>query len=360
MKMLAAVYYGPNDLRVEERDMPLVSAREMLLRVDYAGICATDMRIFRGSHRKYGPGTVRIPGHEVVGTLEEVGNEVSNYHPGDRVFIAPNIGCGRCRHCRAGLNNLCPDYDAFGITLDGAFAQYMRLTAPAVEQGNVIPIDPSSEIDAASMALAEPFACVLHGQEQVGLNVNDTVLIQGAGPIGVMHLLLARLKGVRRIIVSDRTQHRLISAQALGASRVVDIDQENLQQVVIDETGGMGPDVVIAAAPSSDAFEAAVSLAAPGGRINFFAGLPKERPTVSIDANLIHYKELVVTGSTGCSTEDCWKAVELVASGQIDLRPLITARFPLRDANSAIEAAQKGSGFKVILEPRIDSMEDRN
>jgi L-iditol 2-dehydrogenase len=329
----------------------------MLLRVEYASICATDLRIIQGSHRKFGPGTIRVPGHEIVGALERVGVKVSGYRAGDRVFIAPNIGCGHCRQCRAGLNNLCPDYEAFGITLDGGFAQYMRVTAPAIEQGNVILVDQAA--DAASMALAEPFSCVMHGQDRVGVSANDTVLIQGAGPIGIMHLLLARLRGARRIIVSDLSQHRLASASALGADRVIDIAQEDLSKAVMDETGGAGSDVIIVAAASHAAFEAAASLAAVGGRINFFAGLPKERPIISLDANLIHYKELVVTGSTGCSTNDCRKAAELVASGQIDLRPLISGRFPLLEAKSAIEAAQDKHGLKVILEPGSTSTVER-
>lgn len=128
-------------------------------------------------------------------------------------------------------------------------------------------------------------------------------------------------------------------------------DNVALTEVVMDETGGAGPDVIIVAAASHAALEAAVPLAAVRSRINLFAGLPKERPTISLDANLIHYKELLVTGSTGCSTNDCRKAAQLVASGQIDLRPLISGRFPLVEANSAIEAAGDKHGLKVILEP---------
>jgi len=355
--MLAAVYHGPQDLRVEELQIPSIADGEMLLRVECASICATDLRIIQGSHRKFGPGTVRVPGHEIVGTLAEVGTKVKGYRVDDRVFIAPNVGCGHCRQCRAGLNNLCPDYDAFGITLDGGFAQYMRVTVPAIEQGNVILINQGA--DAASMALAEPFSCVMHGQEKVGVNASDIVLIEGAGPIGIMHLLLARLRDARRIIVSDRSNDRLVRASTLGADRVVDITREHLLKAVMDETDGAGPDVTIVATGATPALEAAVSLTAVGGRINFFAGLPKERPTISLDANLVHYKELIVTGSTGCSTNDCRRAAELVASGKVDLRPLIGERFPLLDAKLAIEAAQGQHGLKVVLEPGARPTKER-
>jgi L-iditol 2-dehydrogenase len=347
--MLAAVYHGSKDLRVEEREIPSVAPDEMLLRVEAASICATDLRIFQGSHRKYSPGTVRVPGHEVVGRLAEVGRNVRGYHAGQRVFIAPNIGCGRCRSCRVGKNNLCPDYDAFGITIDGAFAEYMRITEPAIEQGNVIGVD--SAVDPAGMALAEPFSCVLHGQEAVSVGKGDVVLIQGAGPIGIMHLLLARRRDARRVLMSEQSTQRIATAYALGADRVIDIGREELVDAVLSESSGVGADVVIVATAAPAALENAVRAAAVGGRIIFFAGLPKEQPLIALDANLVHYRELVVTGTTGCSTADCRWAANMVASGEIDLTPLISGRFPLRDVIAGFQAARDRNGLKVVLEP---------
>jgi L-iditol 2-dehydrogenase len=353
MTMLAAVYHGPRDLRIEDRAVPSIAAGEMLLHVDAASICATDLRIFQGSHRKYGPGTLRIPGHEIVGTLAEVGQEVREYRPGQRVFIAPNIGCGRCRHCQAGRNNLCPDYDAFGITLDGAFAEYMRITAPAIQQGNVIPLDAS--VDPTAMALAEPFSCVLHGQDRLHVCEGDVVLIQGAGPIGIMHLLLARRHGATRVFMSEQSPQRIATARKLGADCVIDISREDLNNAVSELTGGAGADVVIVATAARAALESSLQVAGVGGRINFFAGLPKEQSIIDIDANIVHYKELVVTGSTGCSTSDCRRAAELVASGEVDLRPLISAQFALRNIAAALTEAQGSNTMKVILLPASES-----
>src|ERR1039458_5078093 len=183
--MNAAVYHGPEDLRVEERPTPSARAGEMVLRVNYASICATDLRILKGVHRKFGPGTVRVPGHEVVGTIAELGSGVANgYRVGQRVFVAPNVGCGHCPECARGQNNLCASCDALRITLDGAFAEFMRVPAAFVEQGNVIPFDEA--LDGAAVALAEPFACVLHGQQALKIGSEDVVLILGAGPIGVI------------------------------------------------------------------------------------------------------------------------------------------------------------------------------
>ncbi len=193
--MLAAVYHGPNDLRLECTLRPRIGPDEVLLRVVSAGICGTDLRIVHGAHRKYPPGTVRIPGHEVVGDIADVGAAVLDLHVGERVFVAPNMGCGHCRQCLSGNNNRCAAYEALGVTLDGAFAEYVRVPAAAIRQGNLIPVP--REIDPAGAALLEPFACVLRGQRAVDLRSGDNVLIVGAGPIGVMHTMLARLTGRR-------------------------------------------------------------------------------------------------------------------------------------------------------------------
>ena len=191
--MLAAVYHGPNDLRVEQVSVPKAGTGELVLRVATASICGTDLRILGGHHRMYPDGTIRIPGHEVVGTVAEIGAGLAGYALGQRVFVAPNMGCGHCRECVSGANNLCVNYDAIGITLDGGFAEYMRVPAQAVLQGNVMPI--ADDVDAAVAALVEPFACVLRGQNALHIQPGDVVLVIGAGPIGIMHTKLARARG---------------------------------------------------------------------------------------------------------------------------------------------------------------------
>ncbi|MCX6630712.1 MAG: alcohol dehydrogenase catalytic domain-containing protein [Candidatus Solibacter sp.] len=348
--MIAAVYYGPEDLRVEQRPTPEAGAGEMVLRVDYASICATDLRILRGAHRKYSPGTVRVPGHEVVGTIAELGSGVSGgFHAGQRVFVAPNVGCGRCRPCQRGQNNLCASYDALGITLDGAFAEFVRVPAAFLEQGNVMRFDEA--LDGAAVALAEPFACVLRGQQGLRIGSEDVVLILGAGPIGVMHVLAARAAGAKKILVSEQSPERLRTAAAAGADRVVNFRQESLPDTVAGETDGRGADVIVVAAGVHQAMEEAPALAAIGGRINLFAGLPSSDPEIRLDANLIHYKELIVTGTTGCSTGDCRRSMELIRAGKVDLGPLVSGRYPLDRAMEAFAAVRTGNALKVVLHP---------
>ncbi len=347
--MLAAVYHGPDDVRLEDVPTPQIGPGEVLLKVVCATVCGTDLRIWHGHHRMYPPGTVRIPGHEVVGDIAQVGAQIRGLTPGQRVFVAPNMGCGHCRQCVSGNNNRCANYAAFGVTMDGGFAEYMRVPAAAIVQGNLIPLQ--AEVDPAEAALIEPFACVLRGQSALNIQPADVVLVIGAGPIGLMHMLLARLRGARRVLVSEFAGDRLAQAARLGADRVIDLGQEDLAAVVREQSDGQGADVIIVAAPAHQAQEDALKLAAIGGRINFFGGLPKDRPTIAFNSNEAHYKELLVTGTTACSTLDCWQAANIVNSGKIDLSPLISLRFPLKEAGQALAAAENRKALKVAVEP---------
>jgi L-iditol 2-dehydrogenase len=347
--MLAAVYHGPGDLRVEEVGVPKIGAGEILVKVLSASICGTDLRIFHGGHRMYAPGTVRIPGHEVVGTVAEIGEGLTGFTPGQRVFVAPNMGCGHCAQCVSGNNNLCANYGAIGVTMDGGFAEYMRVPAKSVQQGNVIQV--SESVDPAVAALMEPFACVLRGQNALHIQPGETVLVIGAGPIGVMHTKLAKARGAGRVIVSEPVADRATQASRMGADRAVNPLEEDLKAAIAEESQGRGADVVIVAAPVHAAQESALALAAIGGRINFFGGLPKDRPTIQFDSNLVHYKELVITGTTACSTADCWQATRMVNSGLIDLSDLVSRRFPLREAAAGFAAAEDRKSLKIVLEP---------
>jgi L-iditol 2-dehydrogenase len=347
--MLALVYHAPEDIRVEEVPIPPIGPDEILLRVSAASICGTDLRIWHGGHRKYPPGTLRIPGHEVSGAIASVGANIQDFKVGQRVFVAPNMGCGHCRECITGNNNRCANYAALGVTMDGAFAEYMRVPAAAVLQGNVMPL--ADGLDVAAASLIEPLACVLRGQKALSIKPGDVVLVMGAGPIGIMHMLLARLSGASKVLVSEMVEERLNQAKRLGADRVIQREKEDVRAVIDAESDGQGADVVIVAAPSHEGQESALGLAAIGGRINFFGGLPKDRPTINFDSNLVHYKELLVTATTACSTGDCRQAAAIINSGRIDLAPLITARFALKDALLAFQAAEDRHSLKVVVEP---------
>jgi L-iditol 2-dehydrogenase len=345
--MEALVYHGPERLELERRPTPAPGAGEALVRVEACGICGTDLRIAAGAHRAYPDGTVRVPGHEIVGVVEAVGDG-AGVAAGDRVFVAPNVGCGGCDQCRAGRVNLCRTPQALGITRDGALATHVLAAADVVAQGNLLPVPAS--VDAAALAVVEPLACVLRGQRACRIVSGDLVLIMGAGPIGLLHLLAARTQAPRAIAVSEPSPARRAQAAEWGADLVVDPDAADLAEVIAG-LGGSGPDVVIVAAPVPVAQAVALELVAPGGRVNFFAGLGRDRPPVELDTNLIHYKELVVTGTTACTTDDCRGALELVLSGEVDTTRLVTARRPLSEAHGAFAAARSGEQLKVVIEP---------
>lgn len=346
--MIAVVYHGPEDIRVEQRPTPEIGPDEALLKVVNTSICGTDLRIYKGGHSRYPEGTVRIPGHEVVGDIVQVGDNVTSLELGGRYFVAPNMVTAANRISVTGNNNLSKDFAAIGITMDGSFAEYLRIPAAAILQGNLIPIGPDD--DPAVAALIEPFACVLRGQRPLNIKPGDFVLVVGAGPIGIMHVLLAQLQGAAKVIVSEISPERGQQALSFGADRVINPAEEDLDAIIAGETDGWGMDVIITAAPAHRAQEDAIRLAAVGGRINFFGGLPKDNPTITLDSNAVHYKELIVTGTTACSTADCWEAARIVQSGKIDLAPVVSMKFPLAEADAAFAAAADRKALKVVFE----------
>lgn len=347
--MLAAVYHGVGDIRVEEVDEPAFGEDEALLRVRAASICGTDLRIYTSGHHKILPGAPRILGHELAGEVVAVGSNVKGLSPGMRVGIAPNMGCGTCPQCIRGYSNLCPNYEAFGISLDGAFAEYMRLPASTICQGNIVPLPDALSYEEA--ALNEPFSCCYSGSRACAIGPGDTVLIMGAGPIGIMHLFLARLSGARTVIISEMIQDRLAQALDFGADLAVNPGEGDLHAAVLDATNGRGADVIIVAAPSPVAQEGALDLAAIGGRINFFGGLPKGQEFIRFNSNRVHYKQLVITGTTGSNNSQYRTTLEILGSRRVDLSPLISAKYPLENILEAFARARFRKDLKIVIMP---------
>jgi L-iditol 2-dehydrogenase len=347
--MLAAVYHGPHDIRLEEVLVPQPGPGEAVMRVRAVSICATDLRIFKHGHFKIPEGAVRILGHEVAGEIVAVGEQVTYLVPGTRVAVAPNVGCDVCWECVQGNNNLCPDYDAFGITLDGGFAEYMLITAPAVQQGNVVEIPDDLSFEEA--ALNEPLSCCYNAQQACRLAPGETMVIIGAGPMGLMNLLLARYSGAGQIIVSEVQEDRARQAAEFGADLVADPGKQDLREAVLKATGGHGADVVIVAVGSTALQEQAVELAARRGRVNFFAGLAAGRDHACVSSNRIHYGQVTVTGTTGSNHRQYRQTLQMLASDRLSLQALVTARRPLQEIEAALADAASGEHLKVVLIP---------
>ena len=347
--MRAAVYHDIGSIKSERVPDPKPGPGEAVLKVGAAGICGTDLRIYANGHHRIPRGTKRILGHELAGEIVKVGKGVISLQPGMRVGIAPNMGCGICTQCVAGWTNLCKDYTAFGISLDGAFAEYMLVTADAIKQGNVVPVPDHVPFSVA--ALAEPLSCCFNGQEAVNVRRDDVVLIVGAGPIGIMHLLLAKLSGARTVIVSELSETRRKQAEEHGADMAVDPQQEALQEIVLEVSGGEGANVVIVAAAAARVQEQSLELAAQQGRINFFGGLPKDKPFIQFNSNLVHYKQLIVTGTTGSNVRQYRSSMNLIAAGRIKLDTLISATLPLDRINEGIERSKVGEEKRFLVDP---------
>lgn len=345
--MRAAVYRGPGRVEVSEVERPRVGPGEVLVRVASTTVCGTDLRIASGAKTA----GVRVPvvlGHEVAGTVEQVGAGVEVVRVGDRVGMAPSVVCGACDMCRRGVFNLCRAARVLGHQIDGGLAEHLLVPADAVRAGNLVVVSP--QVPFEQVSLAEPLSCVLHGQHLVGVGLGDVVLVVGGGAIGQLHAQLAKVSGARAVVVSEPVASRRALAERLGADVVVDPTSEDLDAVVAQMSDGAGADVVIVCIGVPALVDQALASARPRGRVSLFAGFPKDRMT-EVDANRVHYKELMVTGSSDSTVEDYRGAVRLIESGRVDVGALLTDTYPLDRVHDALERAASPEAVKVAVHP---------
>jgi L-iditol 2-dehydrogenase len=343
--MKAAFLEGIESIAVRETDIPTPGPHEALLRVEACTVCGSDLKIYR-----YGNSRVRYPtivGHEVAGTVVSVGPEVVELQVGDRVAVGADIPGvwntnvpGKDEHV---------DY-ATGHEFPGGFAEYMRLNEWMLRYGPVTRIPETLSFDAA--ALAEPLACALKGLETARFGFGKSVCVIGLGPIGIMILQLVCRLGASQVFGAQRSQGRLDAARRLAPrARLIATEEEDLRQVVADETGGRGVDVVVTSAGTVRAHEDAVHIVAPGGYVNLFGGLRGE-PQLCIDSNLIHYKECYLMGSHGSLPRHHKLAVQFLAQGYVTGDDYISARFALEEIAAAYQYQASHHGLKAAVKPR--------
>ncbi len=346
--MLAATYTQGGALAIQEIPLPEIDGDGMLLRVT-RGLDLRDRREDRPQRPPQACG--RASGScwdtSLSGVIERMGPRVAGYRVGQRVGVAPNAGCGQCDACVRGQSNYCPQYTAFGIDRDGAHAAHVAIPERFITQGNVIPLPETVSDREAS--LLEPFSCVVNGIRVSRIELGDTVVIFGAGPIGLLHAMLSRIAGAGKVMMIDPQEDRLARAQTLGCDVVVSPAKEDVLDRVRHETDGRGADVVITACPVAEVQSQAVRMLAPFGRLCLFGGLPKGDGPVALDTNAIHYGNFIVTGSTGGSVQDYRIALRLVAGKRVDLTRIISDTFPLADLQKAYETALAGPAGKVVL-----------
>ncbi|MCD6083117.1 zinc-dependent dehydrogenase [Candidatus Aerophobetes bacterium] len=345
--MKAAVLEDLEKMVVKEVTTPQIGQGEILVRVRSCAVCGSDIRIYhRGNPRVKPP---QIIGHEIAGEIVEVGSGVKKFKVGDRVALGADVPCGTCRFCRNGLGNNCPINYAIGYQFQGGFAEYIPLNELTVKYGPLHKIPGDLSFDEAS--LAEPLACCINGYELANLKLGDTVVVIGAGPVGLMLVELAKIMGADKVILSQRSRERLKLAQRFSADVLISSSEENFVERVMEETGGEGADVVMVACANPSAQEEALKVVGHRGRVNFFGGLPPGSSKISIDSNLIHYKECFVLGSHGSVPRQHKLALNLLAEGRIKGKDFITHHFALDDIKEAFEVAEGHRGLKVIVNP---------
>ncbi|MER7279376.1 zinc-dependent dehydrogenase [Dactylosporangium sp. NPDC000244] len=341
-------FHAPGDVRIEDAPEPSPGPGDVKIRVRACSTCGTDVKILNFGHHHIVP--PRVMGHEIAGEVVEAGADVQGWAPGDRVQVIAAIPCGQCAECRRGRMTVCPNQVSMGYHFDGGFAEYM------IVPPNVLAVDGLNRIpDGLSFAeasVAEPLACVLNGQNLAGVGEGDDVVVMGSGPIGCLHVRLARARGAARVFLVDLNRERLdLAANLVHPDAAICGSETDVVDAVLKLTEGRGADVVITAAAAGAAQEQAVQMAARQGRISFFGGLPKDKPVIALDSNLVHYRELTIVGANGSSPQHNKEALRLIAEGAVPVADLITHRLPLQDALDAFGIVARGEAIKVTVEP---------
>lgn len=341
--MKAAILTKPGHLEIKEIPAPTCPAGGVLVKVKACGICAADVKMVSKGHQAliY----PRVLGHEIAGVVAQ--SRTRLFQEGLRVQVAPGLRCVTCIQCRRGHDNQCEKREILGFTVDGGFADYVAVPIEEPLAGALKLLDENvSYLDAV---WAEPLACCLNAIEKIDIKAQDTVLIMGAGPLGLLHAGLAGLRGAE-VLIAEVDAHRRKTAEQLGADRAFDPTDKSFFQTVADATSPKGVDVIILATSEVGLDEKFIKLLAPGGRISVFSGTPPRLSNIQLDSNLIHYNELVVTGAYGCTADQNHRAIDLIASKKIPVNKLTTQRVTLDKIVQGLEYTKSKRGLKSIVE----------
>jgi len=336
-----AVYRGNDDVRLEERPRPAIGAGELLLRVKASGICGSDVMEW---YRK--PRAPLVLGHEVAGVVEEIGDGVTGFRPGDRIVTTHHVPCNRCRYCLTDRHSVCETLNS--TTFDpGGFAEFVRLPAINVERGTFLLPDGVSFEEGT---FVEPLACVVRAQRIAGLRAGDSVAVLGSGISGILQLLLARAAGAGRIFATDVHDFRVKAACAFGADLALDAGADVVTRVH-EANGGRGVDRVLVCTAAKQALEQAIDLADLGGTILYFAP-PDPGVMLEWPAHDLWKRGLSIVHTYAGPPADMRTALELMAAKRVNVTPMITHRLGLADTQEGFRlTAEAGESLKIIIEP---------
>jgi L-iditol 2-dehydrogenase len=341
-KMKAALLYSPMDIHIEDIDVPIPSKDEVLVRVQRIGICPSDVRSYQGVYKRqmfpYGKESYGLSGHEWCGDIVEVGSSVKDFFIGDRVVPEIIIPCGICKYCGKGLTNLCKNKS----NISRGFAEYAKAPAKSLFR---IP----ESVSFIEAAFTEPIAVCLHANDIISPRPGETVLIIGGGPMGLLHLQIAKLSGAS-VILSEVIESRLKMATELGVDAIVNPLREDMSKAVKDFTGGYGADSVIVATGNRTAIESAFKAVASSATIVFFGGTYPQT-NIELDPNAIHYGELKVTGSYDHVPAHVERALKVLSKKQINVKKLVSNTLPLDRLKEGFEMVNSAKALKIQVEP---------
>jgi len=329
--MKGFMFHAPGKGEVNEIPVKHPGLKEVLIKVAYCGICGTDMNIWRGTDRS---AKDIVLGHEYCGTIVEIGQEVTGFHIGDRVAIDPNIPCGVCEQCRKGRINLCSHLTALGVDIDGGFEEYSIVPET---QLFLIPNDMPFE----TAAMIEPVACAINGINRVEINIGDDVLILGGGPMGLIMLQLAKLRGAARVLLCERLEERRNVAKKIGADIVID-DVKEIGKILPD-----GPDVVIECIGNPVTQEEALKIVKRGGHVELF-GDGDMTKTFSVPSMQLYDKELTVTGAA-LNPFTHLQSLRIIASGKIDVSSLISSKITVDELPKTLQRGYTKDDVKILV-----------
>ena len=336
------MFHGPGDLRREDLPVPEPAPGELVVRIDAALTCGTDVKTLHRGHPVMIPKVPTVFGHELAGTVTAVGAGVDRFREGDRVVAANSAPCGECRPCLAGRSNLCEDL----LFVNGAYGEFIALP-PRLVAKNVVPLTPS--LPAARAAFAEPLACALGGIERARVEGGQTVVVFGHGALGCL-LGMAAAARKARVLLVGKAGWRLDRVRSLGIGECLDATgTDNIVEEIRAATGGRGAEVAIDATGRPEAWERAIDATGRGGSVVFFGGCAPGT-SIRLDARRAHYEELALLGAFHHTPELIRRAVKLMESGALVPDGLITHRMPLEAVPDALELMARGNALKVLIE----------
>jgi len=343
----AVVYHAPKDVRVEEVETPGCGKGEIRLKVDACAVCGSDLKAYLAGNPRIKPPMVM--GHEFTGIVEETSGNGDGIAAGNRVVMATSVSCGTCLYCKRGWRNLCAEVAPMGFSYPGGMAGYVTIPKRAVENGHVVRVPAGVQPEHA--ALAEPISCAVNACGNCDIQQGDTVVVVGAGPMGIINACVARAFGAGRIILAEVNDARLQQAKDFNVDTLVNPTQQDLAKIVREQTHGMGADVVIVAAPAAPPQEAALEFTRKRGTVCLFASLSQGKHMLNLNSRLIHYNELRIVGASDSTADHVRKAVEFICEGAVPVEKLATHIMGLDGILDAFELMQRGEALRVVLKP---------